>query len=65
MEKAEINRRAIAAEVEGNEEVVAIVSALEQQYDELQATGRPDVPSADEIGEAVEQFLAEQDEKGE
>jgi len=42
-----------------------LVEALEQQYDELQATGRPDVPSADEIGEAVEQFLAEQDEKGE
>ena len=55
----------LEGEVESDGELGPLVEALEQQYDELQATGRPDVPSADEIGEAVEQFLAEQDEKGE
>ena len=55
----------LEGEVESDGELGPLVEALEQQYDELQATGRPDVPSADEIGEAVEQFLAERDEKGE
>ncbi|HHU38530.1 MAG TPA: PAC2 family protein [Propionibacterium sp.] len=55
----------LEGEVESDGELGPLVQALEQQYDELQSTGRPNVPSADEIGEAVEQFLAEQDEKEE
>lgn len=55
----------LAEEVAGDDEIGQLVAALEGQYDELRAKGRPTVPSADEIGEAVEQFLAEHDEKGE
>jgi hypothetical protein len=50
----------LEGELESDGELGPLVQALEQQYDELQATGRPQVPSADEIGAAVEQFLAEQ-----
>ncbi len=50
----------LEGEVESDGELGPLVKALEQQYDELQASGRPSVPSADEIGAAVEQFLAEQ-----
>lgn len=49
-------------EVAGDGELGPLVSALEQQYDDLQASGRGHVPSAEEIGAAVEQFLAERDD---
>ena len=52
----------LEGEVESDGELGPLVKALEQQYDEMQATGRPRVPSADEIGAAMEQFLAEQDD---
>lgn len=53
-------------EVASDGELGPLVSALEQQYDELQESGKRSVPSADEIGAAVEQFLAEQeDDEGE
>ena len=64
--KAEANRRAIAAEVDGNEEVGAIVAALEQQYDAfVQGAQRPNlwaaegdqIPSADQLGAEFENFL--------
>ena len=56
---------ALADEIAADGELQPLVQALEQQYDDLQAKGRPTVPSPDEIGEAVEQFLAEQsDDKG-
>lgn len=55
----------LEGEVESDGELGPLVKALEQQYDELQSSQRPTVPSADEIGAAVEQFLAEQDDKGE
>ncbi|MFP5415754.1 MAG: PAC2 family protein [Actinomycetes bacterium] len=51
-------------EVDADGELGPLVKALEEQYDELQASGRPSVPSADEIGAAVEQFLAEHDDEG-
>lgn len=50
----------LETEVASDGELGPLVKALEQQYDELQASERPSVPSADEIGAAVEQFLAEQ-----
>lgn len=46
-----------------DEELGPLISSLEEQYDELQATGRPSVPTADEIGAAVEQFLAERSDE--
>lgn len=58
--QVEKTRLALAEEVAADDEIGPMVEALEQQYDELRAKGRPTVPSADEIGEAVEQFLAEQ-----
>jgi len=51
----------LETEVANDGELGPMVLALEQQYDELAAAGRPSVPSAEEIGAAVEQFLAEQD----
>lgn len=64
--KAEGNRRAIAAEVEGNEEVQALVAGLEQQYDafvqgqrstNLWASEGTPIPSADQLGAEFENFL--------
>lgn len=50
---------ALDAEVRGDDELAPLVTALEEQYDQLQAKGQPPVPTADEIGETVERFLAE------
>lgn len=64
--KAELNRRAIASELEGNDEVRAVVTALEQQYDSflggqqspnLWAAETSDIPSADQLGAEFENFL--------
>lgn len=64
--KAEANRRAIASEVEGNDEVGAVVAALEQQYDafvkgqqapNLWASEGSQIPSADQLGAEFENFL--------
>lgn len=64
--KAEENRRAIAAEVEGNEEVQTIVAGLEEQYDafmrgqDLPNLWAPDgsqIPSAEQLGAEFEKFL--------
>lgn len=62
------NRREIDAQVEASEEVKAVVHALEEQFDAFERGREPevgrnllaadDVPSAEEIGEAFEQFLA-------
>ena len=51
----------IAGETADDAEFPALVQALEEQYDQLSASGAAQVPSAEEIGAAVEQFLAEQD----
>ncbi|HEY3436502.1 MAG TPA: PAC2 family protein [Actinotalea sp.] len=60
---AEVDRQ-----VEGSPEVAAVVRALEEQYDSFsRAIGRPnlladssDLPTADELGEEFERFLAQQ-----
>lgn len=60
---AEIDRQ-----VEASEEVAAVVRALEEQYDSFsRAIGRPnllaessELPTADELGEQFERFLAQQ-----
>jgi hypothetical protein len=63
---AVLNRAEIAREVEGSEEVAAVVEALERQYDtfmqgrerpSLLATEVSELPSADEIGAELEAFL--------
>lgn len=60
----------IAAHVQGSPEVAAVVEALERQYDQYAqvadpaarerslTAGRPQVPTADEIGAEAEAFLA-------
>ncbi len=64
--KADANRRAIDSEVEGNEEVGAVVAALEQQYDafvrgqrlpNLWAGESSRIPSADQLAADFEDFL--------
>lgn len=66
---AEQTRQAIADQVAGSEEVGRVVTALEQQYDayvgsrgrtSLMAAETAGLPSADELGAEVEQFLADQ-----
>jgi len=68
-ELAESEREAIASEVAGSAEVAGVVRALEQQYDQYtaaaSATSLPavrdvEMPTADELGEQVEEFLRSQ-----
>ena len=60
-ERIASNLATIASETADDTEFPAVVAALEEQYDQLSASGAAQVPSAEEIGAAVEQFLAEQD----
>ncbi len=60
-------RTAIDAQVAQSEEVQAVVTALEEQYDSFVAgrgrsllSGDAELPSADELGAELERFLAEQ-----
>ncbi len=64
--KAGVNKRAIASELEGNDEVRAVVTALEQQYDaflqgqegpNLWAADASEIPSGDQLGAEFENFL--------
>lgn len=64
--KADENNRAIAAEVEDNEEVRQLIVGLEQQYDaflqgqdmpNLWAPDAPTIPSAEQLGDELEDFL--------
>jgi proteasome assembly chaperone (PAC2) family protein len=66
-------REAIGEQVRGSEEVSRVVRALEDQYDAyVGARGRTSLlapeglalPSADELGAEVEQFLADQQDDG-
>lgn len=63
-DEAEQQLATIQAEVQEDSEFPAVLAALEEQYDQLADSGRAAVPTADEIGAAVEQFLAEQDDSG-
>lgn len=62
-EQAETQLATIQAEVREDAEMPAVLAQLEQQYDQLAESGTPSVPSADEIGAAVERFLAERDDQ--
>ncbi len=59
--RAQANLAEIAAETSSDPEFAPMVATLEEQYDQLSASGGASVPTAEEIGAAVEQFLAEQD----
>lgn len=56
------NLAAIHTEVSDEAEFPQILAALEEQYDQLREHPNESVPSAEEIGAAVERFLAEQDD---
>ncbi len=60
-ERVSENLANIESEAAQDAEFPAVVQALEEQYDRLSSSGAASVPSAEEIGAAVEQFLAEQD----
>ena len=60
-ERSEANLASIDSETAEDADFPAVVQALEEQYDRLSNSGAASMPSADEIGAAVEQFLAEQD----
>ncbi|MGC3956146.1 MAG: PAC2 family protein [Propionicimonas sp.] len=60
-ERVATNLATIVAETADDAEFPAVLRALEEQYDQLSASGAAHMPTADEIGAAVEQFLAEQD----
>jgi len=53
--------QALGKELSGDSDLAQLITGLEASYDELQAKGNS-VPSVDEIGQAVERFLAEHDE---
>jgi hypothetical protein len=60
-EQVAANLSTIASETADDAEFPTVVAALEEQYDRLAANGAASLPTAEEIGAAVEQFLAEQD----
>lgn len=60
-ERIAANLSSIDSETAEDADFPAVVQALEEQYDRLSDSGAASVPSAEEIGAAVEQFLAEQD----
>ncbi len=60
-ERNAANLATIESETAEDADFPAVVQALEEQYDRLSSSGAASVPSAEEIGAAVEQFLAEQD----
>ena len=60
-ERTASNLASIETETADDADFPAVVAALEEQYDQLRSSATPRVPSAEEIGAAVEQFLAEQD----
>ncbi|WP_448616674.1 proteasome assembly chaperone family protein [Modestobacter sp. URMC 112] len=71
-EAAESNRTEIDEQIARSADNTAVVAALEEQYDSFtsarESTGllgsAGEVPSGEEIGAQIEQFLAEQDRKG-
>ena len=60
-ERSEANLASIDSETAEDGDFPAVVQALEEQFDRLSSSGAASVPSAEELGAAVEQFLAEQD----
>lgn len=59
--EAETNLAAINAELSESPEAAELIAALERQFDEFSAAADAQLPSAEELGAAVEAFLADQD----
>lgn len=55
------NNASIDAEVMADNDLPALVHALEEQYEKVARVPSENLPSADEIGAAVEAYLAEQE----
>ncbi|MCF6508314.1 PAC2 family protein [Blastococcus sp. MG754426] len=70
-EAAELHRTEVDAQIARSADNVAVVAALEEQYDSFTAAregtdllgGAGEVPSAEEIGAEFERFLADQDRR--
>lgn len=62
-ERVEPNLADIDAEMAESTEIQAVVTKLEEHYDEQRETQRGPLPSADEIGAELERFLAERNRK--
>lgn len=60
-QSAQVTRRQIDSQIAQSSEAQEVVARLEEQYeqwaDQRALTPRPEVPSADEIGAEVEEFL--------
>ncbi len=54
----------LEGEMSSDSELAPLVATLEEQYDDVVAGGGRSVPTADEIGAALERFLAERDDEG-
>ena len=71
-EAAQAAMQEIERQVEGSEDVAAVVHALEEQYDAFTRSigrtsllaGSSDIPTADELGAEFERFLAQQSDGG-
>ncbi|MDP5185465.1 PAC2 family protein [Blastococcus sp. BMG 814] len=71
-EAADLHRTEVDAQIARSADNLAVVAALEQQYDSFTAAregtdllgGAGEVPSAEEIGAEFERFLADQDRRG-
>ena len=73
-ERAERADAEITRQVEGSEEIKSLVHALEEQYEAYAGSGQREnlmadepgpLPTADELAAQFEQFLAQQDRRGE
>ncbi|GAB4079653.1 proteasome assembly chaperone family protein [Modestobacter muralis] len=70
-EAAEANRTEVDEQIARSSENTAVVAALEQQFDDFTASREEtgllgfsgQMPSGDELGAQIEQFLAEQDDR--
>jgi hypothetical protein len=71
-EAAEANRTEVDAQIGRSADNLAVVAALEQQFDSFTAAredgpallgGAGEVPSGEELGAEFERFLAEQDRR--
>lgn len=52
---------AINEEISADADFPGVLAGLEEQYDDMESRGLSSMPSADELGAAVERFLAERD----
>ena len=59
---AQANLMAIEADTRGDETATELLAQLEEQYDRYSEASSELLPTADELGAAVERFLAQQND---